>query len=47
MVGQTSKFKLQSSNKLQVINFKDWFLGLEDSLVFDVWCLDFRSGGAF
>jgi len=39
---KTSKFKVQSSNKLQVSNFK-----IVWNLIFGVWCLKFVSEGGF
>ena|GEM_PF-7041954 len=41
---KSSKFKVQSSNKLQIPNSKFWPLMLDLSLFFDVWCLDFAAG---
>jgi len=45
MNDQISNFKLQTSNKLQNSNFKFWCLMFGFSLVFDVWFLNFVSGG--
>jgi len=42
---QTSNFKFQSSNKLQITNYEVWYLIFVNSLVFAVWCLNFASGG--
>lgn len=43
---ETSKFKLQTSDKLQSSNFKFVCLLFSYSLVFDVWCLNFGAGGS-
>jgi len=39
---QTSKIKLQTSNKLQLTKFKLWFLVFDYHLIFGVWCLNFE-----
>jgi len=40
---QTSNFKLQTSDKLQTSNFKFGCLMVGYSLVFGVWCLNFKQ----
>lgn len=43
---KTSKFKVQTSNKLQSSNFKTfWSMMFVISLVFGVWCLNFANEG--
>jgi hypothetical protein len=42
---QSSKFKLQSSNKLQASKFKVWNLASGFGLIFDFWSLNFASVG--
>jgi len=42
---QTSNFKLQTSNKLQVSKFKPWCLIFGNSLVFDFCDLNFADEG--
>jgi len=43
---ETSKIKLQRSDKLQTSNFKRaWYLVFNSPLVFGFWCLNFASEG--
>lgn len=42
---QSSNFKPQTSEKFQISKFKLWCLVFGVSLIFDVWLLNFASGG--
>lgn len=42
---QTSNFKIQTSDKLQVSKFKTWCLVFGVSLIFGFWFLNFALGG--
>lgn len=42
---QTSNFKFQSSDKVQISKISFWNLVFGISLIFDVWFLNFVSGG--